>query len=63
MQETYISSLQLAARFGISRSTLWRWAKTEPSFPQPVALSPGCTRWRVSEIEAWEAELLRKRKA
>jgi hypothetical protein len=26
-----------------------------PPFPQPVKISPGCTRWRLSDLEAYEA--------
>lgn len=55
MAAIYLSDTQLAARYGVHRSTPWRWAKTDPSFPQPVALTPGCTRWKLSDIEAWEA--------
>lgn len=55
MGETYYSIYQLSVRYGIHRSTLWRWVKTDPTFPQPVKLSRGCTRWKLSEIEAWDA--------
>lgn len=55
MAETYYSDYQLSVRYSVHRSTLWRWAKTDPTFPQPVKLSPGCTRWKLSEIEAWDA--------
>lgn len=54
MAETYLTDLDLAARYGVHRSTPWRWAKTDPAFPKPVHLTPGCTRWRLSEITAWE---------
>lgn len=50
----FVSDRQLAARWGVSRGTPWRWLKTDPDFPKPVTLSPGCTRWRAAEIEAWE---------
>ena len=50
----YLSDKQLAERFGVTRSTVWRWAK-DRGFPQPVALSPGCKRWKLAEVEAWEA--------
>lgn len=50
----YVSDQQIARRFGVHRSTPWRWCKTDPTFPQPIVLSPGCTRWRLSDIEAWE---------
>jgi len=31
------------------------WVKDDPTFPQPIKLTPGCCRWKLSEIEAWEA--------
>jgi prophage regulatory protein len=52
--ETFLTDIDLAARYGVHRSTPWRWAKTDPNFPKPVTLSPGCTRWRLSELEIWE---------
>ena len=51
----FVSDRQLAKRFAVNRVTVWAWAKTDPSFPRPVKLSPGCTRWNLAEIEAWEA--------
>ncbi|RBO54177.1 AlpA family transcriptional regulator [Rhodovulum sp. BSW8] len=54
MQETFLSDKDLAARWGVHRPTVWRWAKEQPGFPRVVKLTPGCARWRLSEIEAWE---------
>ncbi|WP_432640113.1 helix-turn-helix transcriptional regulator [Albidovulum sp.] len=54
MAETYLPDTQVAARYGVHRTTPWRWDKTDPTFPKPVRLSPGCTRWKLSELEAWE---------
>jgi prophage regulatory protein len=51
----YLTDKQIAAMFGVSRITVWRWASTDPTFPSPIKLSPGCTRWKLSAIEAWEA--------
>ena len=50
----FVSDKQLATRYGVSRPTIWRWLKTDSTFPRPVSLSPGCTRWKAAEIEAWE---------
>lgn len=50
----FIADTALASRYEVSRATPWRWAK-QGKFPQPVKLSPGCTRWRLSDVEAWEA--------
>lgn len=49
----FISDKELAARLSISRSTVWRWVHECHGFPRPYALSPGCKRWKLSEIEAW----------
>ena len=52
---TYVSDRFLAERYGVARTTPWDWAKNKPGFPQPVRLSERCTRWKLSEVEAWEA--------
>lgn len=51
----YLNDKQVAERFGISRVTVWRWRKTDAAFPAPITLSPGCVRWRLVDIEVWEA--------
>lgn len=55
MAETYLSDARLSARYGVHRTTPWRWAKTDPTLQQPVKMSPQCSRWKLSEIEAWES--------
>jgi len=55
MPETYLSDRQIGERFGVHHLTPRRWMREDPTFPRPVKLSPGCTRWKLSEIEAWEA--------
>jgi len=52
--DSYQSDKQIAQRFKVSRATIWRWVK-EGRFPKPIRLSPGCTRWKSSEVEEWEA--------
>ncbi len=52
----YLNDKQLAARFSVSRQCIWRWVKSEMAFPRPYSLSPGCTRWRLAEVEAWESQ-------
>lgn len=54
--DVYLSDRQVSGRYSVSRATLWRWLGR--GFPKPVKLSPGCTRWRLSDIEHWEAEQL-----
>lgn len=50
----YLSDLQLAKRYSVSRSTIWRWAQ-RGVIPHPKQLSQGCTRWRLDEIESCDA--------
>lgn len=51
----YTNDQGLAARLSVSRQTIWRLVKSDPTFPKPIRLTPGCTRWLLSEVEAWEA--------
>lgn len=51
---TYLSDKTVATRYEVGRATVWRWVQ-ESKFPAPVKLSPGCTRWKLSDIEEWEA--------
>ena len=51
----YLTDISTGKRYGVSRVTIWRWVSTDPTFPPPVKLSPGCTRWKLSDLMAWEA--------
>jgi prophage regulatory protein len=50
----YISDKQLSERLEVSRQTIWRWVR-EGNLPKPIKLGSNCARWKLSEIEAWEA--------
>lgn len=54
-KEKYLSDRELAYRYGVSRVTPWRWTK-KGEFPSPIKLGPNCTRWKLSDVEAWEAD-------
>lgn len=51
----YLKDADVAERYGVSRTSVWRWQKKDPKFPAPVKLSDGCTRWKLADLEAWEA--------
>lgn len=51
----FLTDKQVADRYSVNRVTIWRWRKTDQSFPQPVTLSPGCVRFRLADVEKWEA--------
>lgn len=55
--ERYLTVRDVAQRFAVSIQTVWRWAKDRPEFPNPVELSPGTTRWRISDLIAFESGL------
>jgi len=50
----YVSDNDLAAHFGVNRATIWGWVNRN-GFPAPVKLSPQLTRWKLADVEAWEA--------
>jgi prophage regulatory protein len=50
----YIPDTAVAERYDVARQSIWRWTKTDPSFPKPIKLSPGCARWRLEDLENWE---------
>lgn len=43
----------VAEKLGVSTTTVWRKAKTDPDFPQPVRLSDAITGWIESEIDSY----------
>lgn len=49
----FLKDTEVAVRYGVSRPTIWRWTKNG-KFPKPVKLGAGSTRWRASDLEAWE---------
>lgn len=53
--QTYLTDSQLAARFGISRNSIWRLTRTG-QLPAPIKLFASTTRWKLSDIQAFEAE-------
>jgi predicted DNA-binding transcriptional regulator AlpA len=50
----FLSDRDVAARYRVSRPTVWRWAGNG-NLPPPVKLSQGATRWRLEDLLAFEA--------
>jgi prophage regulatory protein len=50
----YLSDTAVAQRYAVSRPTIWRWTKSLANFPQPAKLSPGTTRWRLIDLQAFD---------
>lgn len=54
-QAEYLTDRDLAARYQVSRNTIWGWARSG-NLPKPVKLGESCTRWLRSEILALEKQ-------
>lgn len=54
-QTLYLSVDQVAARFGVSKDSIWRWRRNG-DFPKPKKLGGNTSRWRLSDIEEWESK-------
>lgn len=52
-KKTILRPDELASRWGISKTTLWRWRK-EKLIPQPLLLGPRMIGWHVDVIAAVE---------
>lgn len=49
-----LRDVRVAEKIGCkSRATVWRKAKADPDFPQPVSISSGITGWVESEVDAY----------
>lgn len=52
--EKYLSVKEVAHRYSNSVPTIWRWAKEDEAFPKPHIIRPGTSRWRMSDLLAFE---------
>ncbi len=52
--EKYLSVKEVANRYSSSIPTIWRWAKEDEAFPKPHIIRPGTSRWRMSDLLAFE---------
>lgn len=50
----------VAARYGVSVPTIWRWLKNGMGLPAPIHLSNGTTRWRIADLDAFDDALAPK---
>ena len=57
MEERFLTDIEVANRYSVSRITPWVWARRD-CFPKPVRIISGTHRWRPSPPAAYEAESL-----
>lgn len=51
----YASAAQLAERYSVDLSTVWRWVQKK-ILPAPIKLSPGCSRFDLDVVDQLDAE-------
>lgn len=51
----FLTVQQVADRYSVTKATIWRWVRTDPTFPRPVKFSEQSTRFELSALEAWES--------
>jgi len=55
MPQKYASPKKVAERYDWHITTVWRRVKEDPAFPRPIKFSPGCTRFSVDALDAYDA--------
>ena len=55
----YLKLPQVAAIFGISKTQIYEWIKTE-GFPKPHKLAANTVRWIEDEVYTWSAAQIGK---
>jgi len=53
MEKLLLTSKDLTALLGVSKVTLWRIQKRDPSFPKCHLLTAKKKLWKTEEIQAW----------
>ena len=53
----FLSVSQVAERYSVACSTIWRWAKDLDGFPKPIQVASGTTRWPLAELMAFDQGL------
>lgn len=48
-----LRTIPAAELLGISRTTLWRIAESDPTFPNKIVISSRCVGWRKEALLAW----------
>ena len=53
----WLSDLDLAQRYSVSRITIWRWSKAG-QIPKPRKLGANTTRWNADEMDAHDKRVM-----
>lgn len=50
----FLSVVEVAKRYGVNKSTVWRWVSADKNFPEPIKLSKGTSRWGEHQLLDYE---------
>ena len=53
MQKLMMTVEEVAREISVSRTTIYKLRERDPSFPEPLYVTPKAVRWRRSDILAW----------
>jgi predicted DNA-binding transcriptional regulator AlpA len=56
MKRQYLTDIDLAERYSVSRTTVWRWT-SKGRFPRPIRLGGATTRWSFDDVLKHEGRL------
>lgn len=51
----FLAVTQMAERYSVSTDSIWRWTRAG-RLPAPVKINPQVVRWRLEEVEAYDAQ-------
>ena len=51
----FLDIREVASRYGVTRATVWSWMQ-QGVIPQPMRITPGCSRWSLEDLKVWEDE-------
>ena len=53
IQPKYLKASKVCSVLDISKTTLWRLIKEDPSFPKPIHLINAVKVWELSDLISW----------
>ena len=60
VEQRFLAIGEVAIRYSVSEPTIWSWMQQD-LFPQPVRITPGCSRWPLTILDEFDAGLLQVR--
>jgi prophage regulatory protein len=52
-EKLYFTDREVAARYEVSRPTIWRWLRMG-HLPPPETIGPNTKRWKLATLEDWD---------